>query len=69
MNRFLAEEQTKKDFIATAAILKNHLSKIGDTPAGIEHHRDLTNAMADMHSKTNPQFDRAKYLKAAGVKD
>jgi hypothetical protein len=53
---------TKKDFIALADEIRQH-NKVAATGCGITAYApDQINALADWLAKSNPRFNRAKWL-------
>jgi hypothetical protein len=56
---------TKKDYIQIAVLLKDARDPLS---WGFDHLiNQLTESFADVLAEDNPQFDRARFLEAAGV--
>lgn len=60
-----APKLTQKDFEAIARILR----ETGNEWDEMELCRDISERLADYLATTNPKFDRARFLQAAGVDD
>ena len=57
---------TKKDFIVLAAALLSARPNVGARDDLMEGWRSAAMAIADACARSNPRFDRAKFLKASG---
>ena len=64
---------TRKDYIAIAALVRGHLvpdavplSPESDGNVAVEL---LAASLADLFEQGNPQFDRARFLKACGISE
>jgi hypothetical protein len=61
---------TKKDYIATAKILKAEKDHPASGGAAVQLTVErLAHAFADMFQNDNSRFDRARFLQACGVQD
>lgn len=57
---------SRKDYVAFAALLADHGDTLSDpTQASDIAWRDLVDDVADLFAKDNPNFDRARFLRAA----
>lgn len=57
---------SKKDYVAIAALLRDHAETIMDpTQAPDIALRDLVDGVADLFAADNPRFDRERFLNAA----
>jgi len=62
---------TRKDYELIAQILKgakNYEQNFNDNEKGAKAIEGITHIFATMLSTTNPNFDRARFLSACGVK-
>ncbi len=53
---------TRKVFEAQAAIIKEHLPKVGR-----EFSHEMASDLADYFERENPRFDRERFLEACGL--
>jgi hypothetical protein len=58
---------TRKDYIAIAAVIKNRVDACGAYIEAELATHEVAKDLAELLSKDNPQFNRAKFLEACGV--
>jgi hypothetical protein len=59
---------TKRDFVAIAAAI-NYVANADRQPARLWTLESAANAIAAYCASTNPNFDRARFMEACGVKE
>lgn len=59
---------TRKDYVKIAAVLKRHCD-VRHVDAAARSAMDIALDMASMLAADNPNFDRAKFLKACGMEE
>lgn len=61
---------SRKDYVAFAAVLKSHidLHARNESPSSVQALEWLAGDMAGTLATDNPRFDRARFLKACGVR-